>query len=92
MKNLTHFKILFYSILVGLLAVIVCYSLMFFYDNASELPEALINYPGNLLAVIVLLPVAPSFYGGGFLILSFLGAFIYSLLIFYAIRHYYSGR
>lgn len=92
MKNLSHFKILFYSSLIALAAMIFFYSLMFFYDNASDLPEALINYPGYLIALIVLIPVAPTFYGGGFLILSFGIAFVYSLMIFYAIRHYYSGR
>lgn len=91
MKNLNHFKILFYSSLIGLLAVLATYSIMFFYDNASDLPEALINYPGTLIAIIVLLPVAPSFYGGGLLIFPFAFAFLYSLMILYAIRHYYSG-
>lgn len=91
MKNLTHPKILFYSFLIGFLALVFCYSLMFFYDNSSDLPEALINYPGNLIALIVLLPVVPNFYGSGFLILFFGIAFLYSLMILYAVRHYYSG-
>jgi len=92
MKNLNNFKIWAYSFFVGLTGMIFLYTLMFFYDNASELPEALINYPGNLIALIVLLPVVPTFYGGGFLILAFAIAFFYSLIILYAIRHYYSGR